>query len=64
MESNRAKILINNILAEVSTTWEDNKQGYIDWLKVDIGMTDEEIAELKEDNLFPEPTEIEQEMDV
>ena len=64
MESNRAKILINNILAEVSTTCEDNKQGYIDWLKVDIGMTDEEIAELKEDNLFPEPTEIEQEMDV
>lgn len=64
MESNRAKILINNILAEVSTTWEDNKQGYIDWLKVDIGITDEEIAELKEDNLFPEPTEIEQEMDV
>lgn len=64
MESNRAKILINNILAEVSTTWEDNKQGYTDWLKVDIGMTDEEIAELKEDNLFPEPTEIEQEMDV
>lgn len=64
MESNRAKILINNILAEVSTTWEDNKQGYIDWLKIDIGMTDEEIAELKEDNLFPEPTEIEQEMDV
>lgn len=64
MDSNRAKILINNILAEVSTTWEDNKQGYIDWLKVDIGMTDEEIAELKEDNLFPEPTEIEQEMDV
>ena len=64
MESNRAKNLINNILAEVSTTWEDNKQGYIDWLKVDIGMTDEEIAELKKDNLFPEPTEIEQEMDV
>mgnify|MGYP000549065842 CR=1 FL=1 len=64
MESNRAKILINNILAEVSTAWEDNKQGYTDWLKTDIGMTDEEIAELKEDNLFPEPTEIEQEMDV
>ena len=64
MESNTAKVLINNILAEVSTAWEDNKQGYIDWLKVDIGMTDKEIDELKEDNLFPEPTEIEQEMDV
>ena len=64
METNRAKAIINNILAEiVYTSWEDDKQGYIDWLKTDIGITDEDIKELQRDKLFPMPLEIEQEMD-
>ena len=64
METNRAKAIINNILAEiVYTSWEDDKQGYIDWLKTDIGITDEEIKVLQRDKLFPMPLEREQEMD-
>lgn len=52
----RATIIINNLLTEIidKTCMADQPEMYIPWLKSEIGMTDEEIAELKALDRFPE----------
>lgn len=56
MEITRAKILINNILSEVSAhiEWQSEEE-YILWLKTEIGFTENEINELKLQDLLPVP---------
>lgn len=51
----REKIIINNILAEICDKTDIQKDQYESWLKLEVGMTEEEINELKADGLFPEP---------
>lgn len=51
----REKILINNLLTAICDTTDIAKDQYEDWLKLEIGFTDEEIQELKDKDLFPEP---------
>lgn len=52
----RATVIINNLLTEIieKTCMADQPDMYIPWLKTEIGMTDEEIEELKALNRFPE----------
>ena len=52
----RATVIINNLLTEIieKTCMAEQPEAYIPWLKTEIGMTDEEIEELKTLNRFPE----------
>lgn len=52
----RAKILINNLLSEVTDkVWNAPSKDYLPWLKEEVGFTESEIQTLKNEGLFPEP---------
>lgn len=54
MEPNRLKIIINNILDQVLYTSEfDDDTVFIDWLKLEVGVTDDELLELAESDCLP-----------
>lgn len=54
MKTKRYGILLSNILGELYTKSFDCKSDeFIDWLKLEIGMTEEEIAVLIIDDNFP-----------
>lgn len=56
MNQDRLKIIVNNLLDEIcEKVWEAPAEGYIPWLKEEIGLTDEEITELKDSDCFREP---------
>lgn len=51
----RLKILINNILSEVSKTTDMTQGEYTEWLKNEVGFSDEELDDLKELDCLPTP---------
>ena len=58
MNEKRCKIIINNLLDQIikfTDMYNADKETYYSWLETEIGLTREEIEELKEENLFPEP---------
>lgn len=58
MNEKRCKIIINNLLDQIikfTDMYKADKETYYSWLETEIGLTREEIEELKEEDLFPEP---------
>lgn len=56
MDRNRAKELINCLLAQVSEHIEwDSKETYLAWLTLEVGFTKEELAELDSEGYLPMP---------
>ena len=53
----RLKVLINNILSEVSKTTNMTPEEYTEWLKDEVGFADEEIDDLKELDCLPSPVD-------
>ena len=51
----RNEIIINNILSQVCSFTEMPEDQYLPWLKLEIGLSDEEIDHLKEVNCLPMP---------
>lgn len=60
MEETRAKVLIGNLLSEISEkVWEAPVEQFEEWLTEEVGFTKNEIEELKADGLFHEPADFE-----
>lgn len=61
MYKKRLEIIINNLLDEIinkTDMYTADKETYYSWLETEIGMTKEEIEELKNDlDGIPEPPE-------
>lgn len=53
----RLKILINNILSEVSKTTNMSTEEYINWLKNEVGFEEVELNDLKELDCLPTPVD-------
>ena len=53
--SQRESILINNLLSEICKADAIPREQYIPWLKSEVGFTDQEIEDLRNNDLFPEP---------
>lgn len=51
----RRNLLIHNILCEICDKTDIPKEQYEPWLKLEVGMREDEIEELKALELFPEP---------
>lgn len=66
MSTQRAQQLINNLLVNLvryTDIGDMPKEDYENWLKTEIGFTEENIAELYEAGLFPYPEpQVDQEM--
>lgn len=64
-DSDRSKVIINNILSEiVETTWESNNIEYFEWLTNEVGLSVDEIAELIESNCMPVPEKDDMDMEM
>lgn len=55
MTTERAKMLINNLLSEICDKTDIPASQYKSWLTQEVGMTQEEISELSDDGLLPCP---------
>ena len=53
MNLSRANILINNLLVQMSEYGEMDQETFMNWLRLEVGFTDEELKELKEANCLP-----------
>ena len=54
MTTDRAQIIINNLLSEITSKIPMSQETYITWLKTEIGLTQDEIDEMSEKNYLPE----------
>ena len=55
MTIERSQMIINNLLCEIVDKTEIGKEDYYNWLKSEIGLSDDEIIELQVADCFPEP---------
>lgn len=51
----RNEILINNLLCAICDCTEITKEQYEDWLRLEVGFSNEEIAHFKSINCLPVP---------
>lgn len=51
----RKDIIINNLLREICDYTDIRKEQYLSWLKLEIGLTEDEIIHLKKMDCLPEP---------
>lgn len=64
MDTDRAKVIINNLLSEVTEkVWESDSKEYMAWLKNEVGLSDKELSELSDAGCLPLP-EYESEMEM
>ena len=57
VEPDRKNVLINNLLSEICNKTDIPKDQYIPWLKEEVGFTEKELNDLKDNGLLPEPEE-------
>lgn len=58
MNEKRCKIIINNLLNQIvkfTDMYNADKETYFSWLRTEVGLTEEEIKELQDDDCLPEP---------
>ena len=64
MDSDRAKVIINNLLSEITEkVWESDNKEYMAWLKSEVGLSNRELSELSDAGCLPLP-EYESEMEM
>ena len=54
MTTDRAQIIINNLLSEITSKIPMSQETYMSWLKTEIGITQDEINEMTEKSYLPE----------
>lgn len=53
MNEKRLKVIIHNLLSEISDYCDMDQKTYYSWLKNEVGITDEEIKELEREGYLP-----------
>ena len=57
MGEERLKQILNNVLAEVAKASEMDTATYLAWLKMEVGVTNQELIILQEEGFLPIPVE-------